>query len=95
METVEYTETTIENRKVKLSLPDVVKMVIVKLTHRLRDVKMYDSEPYLDTSDNGESVTVEINGLDDIIELDGDFQNELKNDVLEAMTQMTNNKEKV
>ena len=95
METIEYNETTTERKTVERTLPDVVKMVIVKLTERLRDVKMYDSEPYLDTSDNGESVTVEINGLDDIIELDGDFQNELKNDVLEAITQMTNNKEKV
>ena len=95
METIEYNETTTSRKTVEHTLPDVVKMVIVKLTHRLRDVKMYDSEPYLDTSDNGESVTVEINGLDDIIELDGDFQNELKNDVLEAITQMTNNKEKV
>ena len=94
METVEYTETTTERKKVEITLPDVVKMVIVKLTHRLRDVKMYDSEPYLDTSDNGESVTVEITGLDDVIELDGDFQEELKKDVIEAMTQMTNNKEK-
>ena len=94
METIEYNETTIERKTVERTLPDVVKMVIVKLTERLHDVKMYDSEPCLDTSDNGESVTVEITGLDDVIELDGDFQEELKKDVIEAMTQMTNNKEK-
>ena len=93
METIEYTETTTERKTIERSLPVVVEMVIKKLTHRLRDVKMYDSEPYLDTSDNGDSVTVEITGLDDIIELDGDFQQELKRDVLEAMTQ--NNKEKM
>ena len=69
-------------------------MVIKKLTHRLRYVQMYNSEPCLDTIDDGERVTVELTGLDDIVELDGDFQQELKKDVLEAMTQMTNNKEK-
>ena len=94
METIEYNETTIERKTVERTLPDVVKMVIVKLTERLHDVKMYDSEPCLDSCDDGERVTVEITGLDDVIELDGDFQEELKKDVLEAMTQMTNNKEK-
>ena len=94
METVEYIETTTERKKVELTLPDVVEMVIKKLTHRLRYVQMYNSEPCLDCIDDGERVTVELTGLDDIVELDGDFQQELKKDVLEAMTQMTNNKEK-
>jgi len=94
METIEYNETTTTKKTVERTLPDVVKMVIVKLTERLQYVKMYDSEPSLESNDNGESVTVEITGLDDVIELDGDFQEELKKDVIEAMTQMTNNKEK-
>ena len=95
METIEYNETTTSRKTVEHTLPDVVKMVIVKLTERLHDVKMYDSEPCLDTSEMSDgSVTVEITGLDDVIELDGDFQEELKKDVIEAMTQMTNNKEK-
>ena len=94
METVEYEQTTTERKTVEHTLPDVVKMVIIKLTERLQYVKMYDSEPCLECMDGGDSVTVEITGLDDVIELDGDFQEELKKDVLEAITQMTNNKEK-
>ena len=94
MESIEYTETTTEKKTIERSLPVVVEMVIKKLTHRLSDVIMYDSEPCLECMDGGDSVTVEITGLDDVIELDGDFQEELKKDVLEAITQMTNNKEK-
>ena len=93
METVEYIETTTERKTIERSLPVVVEMVIKKLTNRLSGVFIYDSEPYLETSDNGDTVEISIM-MDDIIELDGDFQQELKKDVLEAMTQMTNNKEK-
>ena len=93
METVEYIETTTERKTIERSLPVVVEMVIKKLTNRLSGVFIYDSEPYLDTTDNGDSVEISIMN-DNEIELDGDFQQELKKDVLEAMTQMTNNKEK-
>ena len=92
METVEYIETTTERKTIERSLPVVVEMVIKQLTRRLSDVFIYDSEPYLETSDNGESVEISI--MMEEIEMDGDFQQELKKDVLEAITQMTNNKEK-
>ena len=93
METVEYIETTTERKTIERSLPVVVEMVIKKLTNRLSSVFIYDSEPYLDTSDNGDTVEISIM-KDDVVELDGEFQQELKRDVLEAITQMTNNKEK-
>jgi len=93
METVEYIETTTERKTIERSLPVVVEMVIKQLTRRLSDVFIYDSEPYLDTSDNGDTVEISIM-KDDVVELDGEFQQELKRDVLEAITQMTNNKEK-
>ena len=91
-ETIEYTETTIGSKKVKHTLVAVVTMVVEKLAHQLRHTFVYDSEPYLDTFDNGETVEVTIM-KDDLIELDGDFQKELKDDIIKAMTQMTLKKE--
>jgi len=91
-DTIEYTETTVGSKKVKHTLEAVVTMVVEKLAHQLRHTFVYDSEPYLDTFDNGETVEVTIM-KDDVIELDGDYQKELKDDIIKAMTQMTLKKE--
>jgi hypothetical protein len=91
-ETIEYTETTVGSKKVKHTLDSVVTMVVEKLAQQLSSTFIYDSEPYLDCYDNGDNVEVSIM-KDDLIELDGDFQKELKDDIIKAMTQMTLKKE--
>jgi len=91
-DTIEYTETTTGTKKVSHTLEAVVTMVVEKLAHQLRLTYIYDTEPYLDTYDNGDSVEVQI-VKDDLIELDGDYQKELKDDIIKAMTQMTLKKE--
>ena len=89
---IEYTETTTGTKKVSHTLEAVVTMVVEKLAHQLRYTFIYDSEPYLDTYDNGDAVEVSIM-KEDVIELDGDYQKELKDDIIKAMTQMTLKKE--
>ena len=91
-DTIEYTETTTGTKKVKHTLEAVVTMVVKKLAHQLRHTYIYDTEPYLDTYDNGDNVEVSIM-KDDLIELDGDYQKELKDNIIKTMTQMTLNKE--
>ena len=91
-DTIEYTETTTGTKKVKHTLEAVVTMVVEKLAHQLRYTFIYDSEPYLDTYDNGDAVEVSIM-KEDVIELDGDYQKELKDNIIKTMTQMTLNKE--
>ena len=87
-DTIEYTETTTGTKKVKHTLEAVVTMVVEKLAHQLRLTYIYDTEPHLDTYDNGDSVEVMLL-VDDLIELDGDYQKELKDNILKTMTQMT------
>ena len=89
---IEYTETTTGTKKVKHTLEAVVTMVVEKLANQLRHTYIYDTEPYLDTYDNGDNVEVSIM-KDDLIELDGDYQKELKDNIIKTMTQMTLNKE--
>ena len=91
-DTIEYTETTTGTKKVKHTLEAVVTMVVEKLAHQLRHTYIYDTEPYLDTYDNGDNVEVSIM-KDDLIELDGDYQKELKDNIIKTMTQLTLNKE--
>ena len=91
-DTIEYTETTTGTKKVSHTLEAVVTMVVEKLAHQLRHTFIYDSEPYLDTYDNGDNVEVSIM-KEDLIELDGDYQQALKEDIIKAMTQMTLKKE--
>ena len=91
-EKIEYTETTIGSKKVKHTLEAVVTMVVEKMAHQLRHAYIYDSEPYLDCYDNGDTVEVTLN-KDDVMEMDGDYQKELKDAIIKAMTQMTMVKE--
>ena len=91
-DTIEYTETTTGTKKVKHTLEAVVTMVVEKLAHQLRHTYIYDTEPYLDTYDNGDNFEVSIM-KDDLIELDGDYQKELKDNIIKTMTQMTLKKE--
>ena len=91
-DTIEYTETTTGTKKVSHTLEAVVTMVVEKLAHQLRHTFIYDSEPYLDTYDNGDNVEVSIM-KEDLIELDGDYQQALKEDIIKAMAQMTLKKE--
>tara|TARA_Y100001963_G_scaffold135231_1_gene196641 strand:+ start:69 stop:350 length:282 start_codon:yes stop_codon:yes gene_type:complete len=85
---VNVTKTRTESETIEYSLEDVVDMVIKKMSNELSHHYIYDSEPYLDTSDNGETIEVSM-VRDGLMELDGDFQAELKKSVIKAITTMT------
>ena len=86
---VNVTKSRTETRTVEYSLEDVVEMVIKKMSHELCHHHIYDSEPYIDTYDNGDSVEINMVKDGEVDISHEDFQNELKRKVIKAITTMT------
>ena len=86
---VNVTKSRTETRTVEYSLEDVVDMVIKKMAGELSHHYIYDSEPYIDTYDNGDSVEINMVKDGEVSIHHEDFQKELKEKVIKAITTMT------
>ncbi len=92
-DTITYNETKTEVTETTktLTLEDVIKLVVNKVKDKVDCYTIYDSDPYLDVSDDGDECTIRLEGYSvDVYELfDG-----MTDDILDEITNIKGRKVK-